>query len=72
MLKAIAVQVAQLKGSITYPLRLMTYAICSIASFCRTLSCHISDADKSVHPPTPDNGGLEAKMAEYARLYHLS
>ena len=29
-------------------------------------------ANHPIQLPTPDNGALEAKMAELARLYHLS
>ena len=43
-----------------------------MANFSLALGCQISEANKYVQLPTPDNGTLEAKMAELARLYHLS
>ena len=112
MLKAIAVQVAQLSGNQNTSLSFDD--VCKMANFSLALGCQISEADKSnrgkviaegvfggtlilgfaallvanfanrlskdedtshqYHPvqlPTPDNGALEAKMTELARLYHL-
>ena len=43
--------------------------VCKMASFSLALGCQISEAKKHVQLPTPDNGALEAKMAELARLY---
>ena len=46
--------------------------VCKMANFSQALGCQISEANKHVQLPTLDNGALEAKMAELARLYHLS
>ena len=44
--------------------------VCEMANFSLALGCQISEANKYVQLPTPDNGAPEAKMAELERIYY--
>ena len=70
LIKGIAVQTTRLNGNQNASLSFDD--INKMASFGLALGSQISEANKYVQLPTPDNGALEAKMAELERLYHLS